>query len=76
MSMEFYPCFFFSQTFPFNEIMHFQKFIFMFLLCIYTSLSAFKNPKSRSSITKLALHTENEWPNFKEYILVEEEEEE
>ena len=75
MSMEFYP-FFFSQTFPFNEIMHFQKFIFMFLLCIYTSLSAFKKPKSRSSITKLALHTENEWPNFKEYILVEEEEEE
>ena len=75
MSMEFYPCFFFSQTFPFNEIMHFQKFIFMFLLCIYTSLSAFKKPKSRSSITKLALHTENEWLNFKEYILVEEEEE-
>jgi len=48
-------------------------------LCFYYAFThhfpLLKNPKSRSSITKLALHTENEWPNFKEYILVEEEEE-
>jgi hypothetical protein len=55
--------------------MHFQKFIFIFLLCIYTSLSTFRNPKSESSKTKPALCTENEWPNFKEYIVVVEEEE-
>jgi hypothetical protein len=31
--------------------------------------------QSGSSITTPALYTENEWPNFKEYILVVEEEE-
>jgi hypothetical protein len=46
----------------------------MFLLCIYTSLSAFRNPESGSSTTTHALYTENEWPNFKEYIVVVEEE--
>jgi hypothetical protein len=47
----------------------------MFLLCIYTSLSAFKNPESGSSTTTPALYTENEWPNFKEYIVAVKEEE-
>jgi len=46
----------------------------MFLLCIYTSLSTFRNPKSESSKTKPALYTKNEWTNFKEYIVVVEEE--
>ena len=45
------------------------------LLCIYTSLSAFRNPESGSSTTTPALHIENEWPNFKEYIVAVEEEE-
>jgi len=66
---------FFSQTFPFNEIMHFQKFIFMFLQCIDTSLSTFRNPESESSKTTPALYTKNEWPNFKEYMVAIEEEE-
>ena len=64
MSMGLYLCFF-SQTFPFNEIM--QKFILMFLH--NTSF------QSESSITTPALYTENEWPDFKESILVVEEEE-
>jgi hypothetical protein len=47
-------------------------------LCFYnafTSLSTFRNPESKSSKTTPALYTENEWPNFKEYIVVVEEEE-
>jgi len=61
MSMGFYPCFF-SQTFPFNEIMHFQKFILVFLHITFLFQSE-------------SLYTENEWPDFKEYILVVKEEE-
>ena len=45
------------------------------LLCIYTSLSTFRNPKSGSSITTPALYIVNEWPNFKEYIVAIEDEE-
>ena len=45
------------------------------LLCIYTSLSAFRNPESGSSTTTPALYIENEWPNFKEYIVAVEDEE-
>ena len=45
------------------------------MLCIYTSLSAFRNPESGSSTTTPALYIENEWPNFKEYIVVVEEKE-
>jgi hypothetical protein len=67
MSMGFYPCFF-SQTFPFNKIMHFQKFILVFLHITFLF-------QSESSITTPALYTENEWPDFKEYILVVKEEE-
>jgi len=40
--------------------------------CFYTSLSVFKVDPP---ITTSTLYTENEWPNFKEYILVVEEEE-
>jgi hypothetical protein len=47
----------------------------MFLLCIYTSLFAFRNPESGSSTTTPVLYTENEWLNFKEYIVAVEEEE-
>jgi hypothetical protein len=42
---------------------------------VYTSLSTFRNLESRSSTITLALYTENEWLNFKEYIVVVEEEE-
>jgi hypothetical protein len=45
----------------------------MFLLCIYTSLSAFRKPESGSSTTTPTLYIENEWPNFKKYIVVVEE---
>jgi len=38
------------------------------LLCIYTSLPAFRNPESGSSTTTPALYIENEWPNFKEEL--------
>jgi hypothetical protein len=31
MSIGFYPCYL-ANLFPFNEIMHFQKFIFMFFV--------------------------------------------
>ena len=48
--------------------MHFQKFILMFLHITFRF-------QSGSFITTPALYTENEWPNFKEYILVVEEEE-
>jgi len=47
----------------------------MFLWCIYTSLSAFRFPESGSSTTTPTLYIENEWPNFKEYIVAVEEEE-
>ena len=53
----------------------FPKAAYMFLLCIYTSLSAFRKPESGSSTTTPTLYTENEWPNFKEYIVAIEEEE-
>ena len=43
------------------------------LLC--TSLPAFRNPESGSSTTTPALYIENEWPNFKEYIVAVEDEE-
>ena len=39
------------------------------------SLFAFRSPESGTSTTTLALYTENEWPDFKEYIIVVEEEE-
>jgi hypothetical protein len=68
MSIGFLSLFFLAKRFPFNEIMHFQKFILMFLHITF----CFQN---RSFITTPALYTENEWPNFKEYILVVEEEE-
>jgi hypothetical protein len=55
---------FFSQPFPFNEIMYFQSSSLCFY---YTSLSTFRNPKSGSSKTILKLYTENEWPNCKGY---------
>ena len=45
------------------------------LLCIYTSLPAFRNPESGSSTTTPTLYIENEWPNFKEYIVAVEDEE-
>jgi len=48
--------------------MLFQKFILMFLHITFRF-------QSESSITTPALYTENEWPNFKEYILVVEEKE-
>jgi len=48
--------------------MHFQKFILMFSHITFRF-------QSGSSITTPVLYTENEWPNFKEYILVVEEEE-
>ena len=56
------------QLFPFNEIMYFQKFILVFLHVTF-------HFQSGSSITIPTLYTKNEWPNFKEYILVVEEEE-
>jgi len=68
MSIGFLSLFFLAKRFPFNEIMHFQKFILMFLHITF----CFQNG---SFITTPALYTENEWPNFKEYILVVEEEE-
>jgi hypothetical protein len=45
------------------------------LLCIYTSLSTFRNPESGSSTTTPALYIENEWPNFKEYMVAVEDKE-
>ena len=42
---------------------------------VYTSLSTFRNLESRSSTITPALYTENEWLNFKEYIVAVEEEE-
>jgi hypothetical protein len=45
------------------------------LLCIYTSLSAFRNPESGSFTTTPTLYTKNEWPDIKEYIVAVEEEE-
>ena len=45
------------------------------LLCIYTSLFAFRNPENGSSTITPALYIENEWPNFKEYIVAIEDEE-
>ena len=45
------------------------------LLCIYTSLSVFRNSERGSSTTTPALYIENEWPNFKEYIVAVEDEE-
>ena len=45
------------------------------LLCIYISLSVFRNPESGSSTTTPALYIENEWPKFKEYIVAVEDEE-
>jgi hypothetical protein len=51
--------------------MHFQS----SSLCIYTSLSTFRNPESKFSKTTPAFNIENEWSNFKEYIIGVEEEE-
>jgi hypothetical protein len=48
--------------------MHFQKFILVFLHITFRF-------QSGSSIITSTLYTENEWPDFKEYILVVEEEE-
>jgi len=62
---------FFSQPFAFYEIMHFQS----SSLCFYHTLFAFRNLESGSSTTTPALYTENEWSNFKEYIVAVEEEE-
>jgi len=45
------------------------------LLCIYTSLTAFRVPESGSSTTIPILYIEKEWPNFKEYIVDVEDEE-
>ena len=39
------------------------------------SFSAFRNLERGTSTTPPALYTENEWPNFKEYIIAVEEEE-
>jgi hypothetical protein len=47
---------FFSQPFPFYEIMHFQS----SSLCFYNAFSAFRNPENGSSTTTHALYTENE----------------
>jgi hypothetical protein len=52
-----------------------SKIHFDVLLCICTSLPAFRNPKSGSSTTTPSLYIENEWPNFKEHIIVVEEKE-
>ena len=46
--------------------MHFQKFILVFLHITFHFQSGSSTP---------TLYTKNEWPNFKEYILVVEEEE-
>jgi len=59
MSIGFYICFFFSQIFSFNEIMHFQKFILVFLHITF-------HLQSGSSITTLVFYTEKEWPNLGE----------
>jgi hypothetical protein len=52
-----------------------SSFLFFIYFVHLHSLSAFRNPESRTSTTTPALYTENEWPNFKEYIIAVEEEE-
>ena len=73
MSIGFYFCFL-RQSFPLMRSCIFKIHLNV-LLCIYTSLSAFRNPKSGSSTTTPALYIENEWPKLKEYIVVVEDEE-
>jgi hypothetical protein len=58
MSIGFYPCFL-ANLFLLMRSCIFKVHLDV-LLCIYTSLSAFRNPESGSFTTTTALYTENE----------------
>jgi hypothetical protein len=73
MSIGLYPCFL-ANLFLLMRSCIFKVHLDV-LLCIYTSVSTFRNLESGSFTTTPTLYAENEWPNFKEYIVAIEEEE-
>jgi len=66
---------FFSQPFPFNEIMHFQSSSLCFYYAFTHHFPLSGTLKADLPLQTPALYTENERSNFKEYIVVVEEEE-
>ena len=55
--------------------MHFPKLSLYFIYAFTPNTFYFRNPKSGSPITSYTPCTENEWPNFNEYVVVVEEKE-